>query len=187
MHTGKLLRLLLPTCLLLGAAAGPLPLGAEEASQVETLLREGEASLESGDLEAALRAFSEALKLDPDRSRTWNYLGGVHFLKGDYLKSLLNFKQAFALDPGDARACNNIGTAYERLDDPSKAEAFYLRAVEIDPSYAVPFRNLGVLYAEHLQRPKLARTYWERFLELRPTGPEAEAVREKLRSLAAED
>lgn len=150
---------------------------------IQELWRAGEEAYERKDIEGALELFNRALEADPDQPRTWNYLGGVHFAKGDFLKALLHFKQAFALNPGDARACNNIGTAYEHLDQFDKAEQSYLRAIEVDPNYAVPYRNLGVLYADHLKRPKLARTYWERFLQLSPAGAEADAVREELERL----
>ena len=169
----------------------PVPAGEPEAlsepATLQDLWRAGERAYERGDIETALRFFNQALEIDPDQPRTWNYLGGVHFVSGDFLKALLHFRQAFSLDPGDARACNNIGTAYEKLDDFDKAEQYYLRAIEIDRGYAVPYRNLGVLYSGHLQRPKMARTYWRRFLALSPAGPDAEAVREELMRLEGGD
>ena len=129
------------------------------------------------------------MEADKNQPRTWNYIGGIHFLKADYLKALLDFKQAFALDPGDARACNNIATAYEHLKQFDKAESYYLRAIEIDEAYAVPYRNLGILYAGHLGRPRMARTYWMKFLSLSPLGPGSDAVRDALKNLdkAAEE
>ncbi len=181
--------------LLAGGAPLPLPAraqpgepaGAPEPATLQELWQAGELAFESNDVETALRHFNQALEMDPDQPRTWNYLGGVHFVKGDYLKSLLHFKQAYSLNPGDARACNNIGTAYEHLDQFDKAEQFYLRAIEIDGGYAVPYRNLGVLYAEHLKRPNMAKTYWKRFIELSPSGPDAQAVKEALQKLTGAD
>ena len=134
----------------------------------------------------ALEIFNEALALDRNQARTWNYLGGVHFSRGEYFKALLNFKQAFQLDPKDARAGNNIATAYERIGEYAKAETYYLRSIEATPSYPTSYRNLGILYADHLERPDLARRYWEEYLRLAPAGPAAEAVRKELRRLGGE-
>jgi tetratricopeptide (TPR) repeat protein len=159
------------------------PLAAEEKKSVETLWEEGERAFAAGDVEGALKVFTEALETDRERPRTWSYLGGAHFRKGEYEKALLYFKQAFLLNPRDIRACNNIGTTYERLGQYEKAERYYLAALGIDGRYPVSYRNLGVLYAEQLGRPDRARHYWEQFLDLVPVGPDSDAVREQLELL----
>ena len=69
-----------------------------------------------------------------------------------------------------------IATAYEHLGRPRRAEVFYLKAIEIDGRYPVPYRNLGVLYADRLDLPDRARDYWEKFLNLVPSGAESDAV-----------
>jgi tetratricopeptide (TPR) repeat protein len=167
--------LALPAATAVGAAA--------DQKAVEKLWESGEEALEAGDIDAAQRSFEKALEIDRNQPRTWNYLGGIRFLRGNYFKALLEFKQAFALDPWDARACNNVGTAYEHLGRYGEAEEFYLRAVEIDERYAAPYRNLGILYARHLQKPDLAQKYWGLFLAIAPEGKEADAVREEMQKL----
>lgn len=157
--------------------------GAADRTVLEALWKSGEEAFEAGDIDTALREFEKALELDRHQPRTWNYLGGIHFLKEDYFKALLNFKQAFALDPWDARAGNNVATAYEHLGQYERAEQFFLRAIEIDESYTVPYRNLGVLYSRHLNKPDLARKYWESFLSASPKGRAAEEVRAELEKL----
>lgn len=156
---------------------------AADRAALEALWKSGEAALEKGDIDTALRDFETALELDRHQPRTWNYLGGIHFHRQDYFKALLNFKQAFALDPWDARAGNNVATAYEHLGQYERAEQLFLRTIEIDESYAVPYRNLGVLYSRHLNRPDLARKYWEAYLAAAPRGKAADEVREELEKL----
>jgi len=163
--------------------AVPAAGAAGDRKAVEKLWESGEKALEAGDVDTALRSFEKALEIDRNLPRTWNYLGGIHFFRGNYFKALLDFRQAYALDPWDAKACNNVGTAYEHLGRFEEAEEFYLRAAEIDESYAVPYRNLGILYARHLQKPDLAQKYWRLFLSMVPTGKEADAVREELERL----
>jgi tetratricopeptide (TPR) repeat protein len=157
--------------------------GAGDRAVLEALWKGGEEALEAGEIDTALQKFEKALELDRHQPRTWNYLGGIHFLQQDYFKALLNFKQAFALDPWDARAGNNVATAYEHLGQYERAEQFYLRAIEIDESYTVPYRNLGVLYSRHLHKPDLARSYWEAFLAASPKGKAADQVRAELEKL----
>jgi tetratricopeptide (TPR) repeat protein len=164
----------------------PFPAAAEpEEPSIETLWERGEAALEEGDAEGAMGEFSDALERDRKQPRSWNYLGGVHFGRGEYGQALLYFKQAYLLNPQDVRACNNIATAYEHLGRYGKAEGYYLQAIEIDERYPVPYRNLGILYARHLQRPDQARLYWDKFLSLVPVGADSDAVREELERLDA--
>jgi Flp pilus assembly protein TadD len=155
--------------------------GGEEALRL--LWEEGQRLYGEGDVAAAEETFQRALLLDRDQPRTWNYLGGIFFRKGDFDSALQHFKQALLLNPGDARACNNIATTYDHLEEHEKAKAFYIRTIKIDWKYPLPYRNLGVLYATHLRKPELARRFWNRFLKLVPSGPEAEAVRRELEEL----
>ncbi len=159
------------------------PVTAQEEKSLHFLWEKGRKALDGGDADGALEAYTEALEADRENPRSWSYLGGIHFRRGDYEQALLHFKQAFLLDPGDVRACNNIGTTYERLGRYGKAERFYLAAVGIDEGYPVSYRNLGVLYAEHLGRPDRARRYWEEYLALVPVGEESDTVRSQLELL----
>ena len=154
-----------------------------EGNALRLLWEEGQRLYGEGNVAAAEETFQRALKLDPDQPRTWNYLGGIYFRQEDFNGALMHFKQALMLNPGDARACNNIATTYDHLGEHEKAKTFYIRTIKIDWEYPLPYRNLGVLYATHLGRPDLARRFWNRFLELVPSGPEAEAVRKELEEM----
>jgi Flp pilus assembly protein TadD len=165
-----------------------LPLSSRSAEEgggeaLRLLLEEGQRLYEDGDIAAAENAFQRALLLDRDQPRTWNYLGGIFFRKSDFDGALQHFKQALMLNPRDARACNNIATTYDRLGEHEKAKAFYIRTIKTDWKYPLPYRNLGLLYATHLKKPELARRFWNRYLELVPSGPEAEAVRREMEEM----
>jgi tetratricopeptide (TPR) repeat protein len=180
-------------CLAAGAAAQAPPAAApgtavgasrQPPESIEALWSQGERAYRAGDLEAALRFFEAALNRDERRARSWNYVGGVHFARGDLSRALAHFQRAFELDPRDVRVCNNLGTVRERLGEPALAEQLYLQAVGLEPTYPESHRNLGVLYARRLGRPEDARRAWGRFLELVPSGPDAEAVRRELAALS---
>lgn len=156
---------------------------APAGTAIEELWRRGEEALLHNDLDGALQAFNEALSRDEGRARSWNYVGGVHFGRGDWSKALLAFQKALALDSRDVRVCNNVGTVYERLGQFARAEEHYLRATVIAPAYPTSHRNLGVLYATRLGRPDEARRAWQRYLELSPQGPGAAEVRRELERL----
>jgi len=66
-------------------------------------------------------------------------------------------------------AWNELGVLERRQGNFAAAERAYLRAVDADADYALPYFNLGVLYELYKQRPALAASYYERYLELDQT------------------
>jgi tetratricopeptide (TPR) repeat protein len=165
--------------------ASPSATPAAGADELARLWSSGESAYESGDLDEALRLFTEALAIDPRRARTWNYVGGVHFARGDAARALQDFGRALDLDPRDVRAANNVGTALERLGELARAEEAYLRAARIDPAYAPTQRNLGIVRSR-LGDAAGARAAWERYLDLAPSGDHAAEVRRALAELGAD-
>ena len=62
----------------------------------------------------------------------------------------------------------------------------FTRANEIDPAHATSFYNLGVVYRYDLQNFDKAKEAWTRFLEINPTGPGSDRVRQDLASMQAQ-
>lgn len=175
--------------LLCSLAAPAIPAHCAEpqpgAASIEELWTRGETAFKAGDLDKALLLFNMALTSDMRRARSWNYVGGVHFAQGDLPRALAEFRSAMELDPRDVRVCNNLGTTLERLGDYAGAEAAYAQAVLIDPSYPITQRNLGILQSRRLGNPEAARRSWQRYLELSPTGADADEIRRELATLGA--
>ena len=155
--------------------------GAEE--WLQSLWEKGEKAFTEGRLEEANHAFQEALSLDPENGRTWNYLGGVSFARKDYYQALMRFKRAVRASPKDSRIFNNLATTYDHLGQYTNAIENYLRAVKLDPEYAVPYRNLGAIYAYKLKDAGLAVKYWGLYLQLAPDAPDAGEVEKELKNL----
>jgi Flp pilus assembly protein TadD len=183
----KKVMLLILAAAALGMDAAPAVASADNAgTRLEAHWREGQRLLGEGRLEEALSILQEALELDRDQPRTWNYLGGIFFHQRDYFNALLHFKQAYMLNPLDVRACNNMATAYEHMEQYEKAKVFYLRALKIAWTYPTTYRNLGILYAYKFKKPELARRFWKRYVKLVPSGPESDKIRAEL-ALLEED
>jgi tetratricopeptide (TPR) repeat protein len=66
--------------------------------------------------------------------------------------------------------------------DEGKAREGFLRVVRIDPRYAPAWFNLGVL-AESDKNWVKAESYFRRYLELAPKGPDAKRAREQMELL----
>ena len=161
------------------------PAPSKSQGRIEALWARGTWVLEKGDPNVALHLFSAALALDDRRARSWNYLGGAHFMLGDLPRALQDFNRALELDPRDVRACNNLGTTLERLGEYSRAEQAYLRAESTDPVYPLTQRTLGILQSQRLGNLPAARRAWQRYLELAPNGAYAAEIRRELDALPA--
>jgi arylsulfatase A-like enzyme/Flp pilus assembly protein TadD len=111
----------------------------------------GVAYWRKGELELALEAFSESLRLDVNYSIAFNNTGSVYLSKyletkdqGDLQNALANFQKAIALDPGYASAYNGLGAAYSQAGNVEGAIRSWEKAVEINPDLAFALYNLGL-------------------------------------------
>ena len=77
--------------------------------------RVGEASLRSGDLEAAEAAFSRLVRLAPKESRGPMGLGEVRFRRGDATNALPMVERALELEPGSRPALYLLGQVFRAL------------------------------------------------------------------------
>ena len=173
--------------LLCATLAATLPASAAAdspaAGSIEELWSRGEAAFKIGLLQEAQQLFEAALAADKRRAHSWNYLNGVHFVRGDFTRAHEEFRTALQLDPRDVRAANNLGSAMERLGDYTGAALAYARAEQIDPSYPPTQRNLGILQLRRLADPEAARRAWQRYLELAPGARDAPEIRNELAAL----
>ncbi len=90
--------------------------------------------LESKNVDNALVAFSEAIRLDPKFAQAYNGRGVAFALKDDLEKALADFCEAIRLDGSDAEFYRSRGYIYEQLGEQDKAQADYAKADELGGS-----------------------------------------------------
>jgi rhomboid protease GluP len=81
-------------------------------------------------------------------------------------------EQAIAQDPSLANASVyfDLGLAYNYLEQPQEAAAAYEKALALDPNQPAIYWNLALTYYLELDRYADARTSFEAYAELAPTG-----------------
>jgi tetratricopeptide (TPR) repeat protein len=77
----------------------------------------------------------------------------------------------------------NMGSVYAQMGRYRDAEREYLHALQIDPTDADVHYNLGIIYDENLHDKQRAAMYYRRYLKLRPSGPDVDAVKNWLLNL----
>jgi len=132
-----------------------------EVARAREYLAQGEALLDRGRTDEALRLLQEAVRLDPRYAPARNKLGVCHVRRGEMEQAKREFLAAIGIDPQFAPAYSNLGNLHQEAGRLEEAVAAYLRALEIDPDYAIAHHNLGVVYrrmgrvsesVEHLKR-----------------------------------
>lgn len=93
----------------------------------------GAAYAESGNLGLARQQFEAALKLQPESAYTYNNLGFVNYLAGDYPAAVEAYEQALRRDAGNEKARQNLVLAHGRM---GKEEQVARTAVPATPVIA---------------------------------------------------
>jgi tetratricopeptide (TPR) repeat protein len=96
--------------------------------------------------DVAIKEAEEALKITPDDSESFRFLGMLYQIKGDYRRSFENFRLAAILRPYDFKIRIKLAESYEYLKDYKGAKEQYDRAIENGPGKAKPYFGLARVY-----------------------------------------
>jgi tetratricopeptide (TPR) repeat protein len=87
-----------------------------------------------GDMNAALRSYERAVKLDPLYADAINNIGTVYYSRKRYGRAIREYERALKINPEAAAVWSNLGTAqYARRRFTEMAQA-YAKALELDPT-----------------------------------------------------
>ena len=116
----------------------------------------------------------EAIRLKPDYSDAYNYLGVLYFRRGEVGLAIESYQKAldniYYMKPQDAHF--NLGYAYLSRKEYRKAALQLERAIELIPNYVDAYNNLGKAY-EGLGQYDKARFNYEKAVEFNPQYADA--------------
>ncbi len=116
----------------------------------------------------------QAIRLKPDYSDAYNYLGFVYFRNGKVDEAIQYYHKALDnllyLNPQDAHL--NLGVAYLSRKEYLKAVPHLEEAIRLVPDFAAAYNNLGKAY-EGLGQYDKARLMYEKAVEFNPRYAEA--------------
>jgi Flp pilus assembly protein TadD len=110
-----------------------------------------ERGLEAGrkhDDDAAIAAFSEAIRLQPDNSLAYYNRANTYSDKADYDKAIADYNEAIRFEPDYVAAYNDRGTVYGDKGDWDKAIADENEAIRLNPNFVEAHNARGIFY-EH--------------------------------------
>ena len=117
-----------------------------------------------GQLDEAVLAGVESVKLRPDAPRLRLSLGYLYLDRGDPEQALIHFQKALDLEPDYPEAHFNLGSALFKLGKHAEAQSQYEQALRLKPDYAQAHNNLGKI-AESRKDLDQAIAYYRRALE----------------------
>ena len=118
--------------------------GAEEAKEA---YESGVSCLGKNDYDAAITAFTEALRLDPKNIDAYYKRGMAYEVKGVYDNAITDFTEAIRLNPSFSLVYSERGNAFDGKGEHDKAIADYTEAIRLDPKDAVSQNGLAWLRA----------------------------------------
>lgn len=116
----------------------------------------------------------EAIRLKPDYSDAYNYLGFVYFGRGKVEEAIKYYHKALEnelyMNPQDAHM--NLGLAYLSRKEYRKAMLHLEEAIRLVPDFAAAYNNLGKAY-EGLGQYDKARLNYEKAVQFNPQYADA--------------
>ena len=99
-----------------------------------------------GEVEAAIKAYSDAIEMDPRYSVAYTNRGVLYGNKGEYDLAIKDFNMAIELNPNNFFAYNNRGKAYDKIEDFDRAIEDFNAAIKLKPDYVKAYNNRGDAY-----------------------------------------
>jgi Flp pilus assembly protein TadD len=150
------------------------------AGLLEVLGRE---RLESGDLDAAVRAFGQLRDMDPRSAAADEGLVLAFMRQGRPDLARRELRRVVARGSGVTQALNALGVIALQEGAVDSAETYFRRALEADPRAPLAHYNLGMLLAEDPRRAEEAARHLSEFVTLAPDDPGVAHAREALSRL----
>jgi Tfp pilus assembly protein PilF len=161
-----------------GAGGAAQKSTARAASQAESIVAEGIAAIERGDLTAAKNSFARALALEPDNATAHTYLGALADRAGDLKEAERHFSAAAIAAPFLASARNNYGAILMRTGRTQLAAAQFEASLKLDRNQPNALVNLAQIRFQSGKPEDLraARELFQRSYSIAPASEIARAL-----------
>lgn len=161
------------------AQSSTAPAGSARPTDHAGWLAHGVSAWAKEEYEKAALAFREAIRLQPDDAKAWNWLGSAYHHQGKHADAITAFLESVRIDPAVADPWASLGDVYRAQERVEQAITAYRTAVHLDPEDRFAWRSLidicrdrgrineavAALSDSLRTRPDIART-WSAFGDL---------------------
>ncbi|MBN1302786.1 MAG: tetratricopeptide repeat protein [Anaerolineales bacterium] len=96
-----------------------------------------------GQLEEAINAYQQSIRLAPEQRFPWNSLGYLYANLDQNQDAMEAFRKALEQNPDDLVSWKGLGNAYLQLKDFGQALTAYQKAIDLAPEFADSYISLG--------------------------------------------
>lgn len=121
-------------------------------------------ALNSGNYEAAIKNYEQALKFYPNDASLHNNLGVAYLRTNDLTKAEMHYKKAIKLDPSNPLAYSNLSSVYEREQKYIDAAKYLELYLKLAPSAKKVYYRLSELYYR-IGNKDLCLKYGEKYVQ----------------------
>jgi tetratricopeptide (TPR) repeat protein len=130
-----------------------------------------------------LAALEQLAADHPEDAEVRIRIGTLYFDSGQYNQAVDWLRQAIAIDGENLHARSHLALALAGLGRIDEAVSEYEAALQIDPSHPQSLLGLGRVLLYGRKDVQSGIEAWEKLLEVAPSSPEAESVREEVEAL----
>lgn len=151
-----------------------------ELTPFQLAMARGNAALEIEDPESAIDAFYDAQSYEPENADVWQRLADAYQIQNEGRKAEIALLEAMRHAPDDVQLRIRFLRFVQTLGDPAKLMRAIQEAKERFPDDAQITLLLARAYERIEQNDRIARFYYNQFLQLAPNDPQVPAVRQRL-------
>ncbi|MDZ7637667.1 MAG: tetratricopeptide repeat protein [Bryobacterales bacterium] len=130
------------------------------------------ALMQKGDFPSAIKAWEEALSMEPGDVAALSNLGTVYSSIGRHDDAAAQFRKALDADPQNYKTQSNLGVALARLGKTAEAIGHLRKSLELNAGEVQTYTALGSVLS-NLERYPEARALIEQALEIDPLSTDA--------------
>ncbi len=101
------------------------------ADNAKKAFEKGVLAFQNGNFDAAIVAYTEAIRLDPKNAEAYCNRSRAYARKGDFDKAFADCNEALRLDPKDAKAYYTRGVVCKKMGEKAKAEEDFAQAKKL--------------------------------------------------------
>ena len=132
---------------------------------------------------AELQQLETIAKTNPGNVNAWIALGNAQMDAQRFAEAIISYQRALDIDPKNVDVRVDMGTCYRGVGQPEKAIEEYKKGMQYNPRHPMAYMNSGVVYAFDLGKKNEAIKSFEKYLELAPSAPNADQIRDQIRKL----
>lgn len=127
-----------------------------------------------GDLSAAISAYEDSIRLQPDYVKSHTRIGGCHLQQQEWKKAEKAYRKGLRYSPGQVECLMGLGVVLATRAEHREAEDCYQKVLVTDPNHVEAHHQLGILLA-HQSKPAEAEQHFREAVRHAPGHARAHA------------